>query len=145
MHDNFKIKKALAINFPAQLTRNKLKIRGQPRILSQEEKKLDRKDRLKRDLLVPNRSNFNLRRNAAWNEWKCRAERNWERWDRSWQKNRLDNLTAISFFRHASLHFPPSFAHRRPYCFVESVSPDYLLDRIERGGERKKRKTRSAT
>lgn len=64
------------MDLPAQLTRNKLKIRGQPRILSQEEKKLDRKDRLKRDLLVPNRSNFNLRRNAAWNEWKCRAERN---------------------------------------------------------------------
>lgn len=35
------------MDLPAQLTRNKLKIRGQPRILSQEEKKLDRKDRLK--------------------------------------------------------------------------------------------------
>lgn len=55
------------------------------------------------------------------------------------KKNYLDNLTAISFFRHASLHFSPSFA-RRLYCFVER-----LLRSIVSKERKKELATRSAT
>lgn len=64
-----------------------------------------------------------------------------ERWDLSWirgKKNRLDNLTAIPFFRHASLHFPPLRSQTVDLIVLSKARLLCPLDRIEGRGGRKK-------